>query len=248
MQIVKHIFMDSYYRRKMHKGFIIKDFLFLICLLLSVCVLKSPILAFMFFAISVNRMKLSSEKRKSPEVISFVPMSHKEMQHFVLIKSNLIAACSVIALWISYGLAINNVTFEINNSIYDFHDLSIEFIIYHGVNIFGFIHLMVLMTETARMRGMKENEVTHRGAFSKYSLVFAAFVVLFGVLFFWLAIRFTYDFKNDYVPIIERSVVITGLLLEYAAFHCLKKAVLQEFIYCDYKAKIMKNQEVDYEY
>lgn len=248
MQIIKQIFVEAFFRRKMNKGFVIKDFLFLICLLLSVCVLKSPMLVFMVFVMSINMMKWSMDKRKMPEGISFVPMSQKEMQYFVLMKSNLIAICSVIALWISYGLAIDNLTFSIDNRVYEFHELSIEFIIYHGVNIFGFIHLMVIITETARMRGVKESGITQWVYSLKGSLVFAVYIILSGVLFFWLSIRVSYDFENIFIPTIERIIVIIGLIGQYMAYHYLKKNVLQEFIYGDYNARIARNQEVDYEY
>ena len=74
------------------------------------------------------------------------------------------------------------------------------------------------------------------------------YIIVFGALFFWLSIRILFDFENFFIPMLERILVIIGLIGQYKAYHYLKKIVLQEFIYSDYNAKITKEQEVNYEY
>ena len=248
MQIIKQILVDAYYIRKLDKSLMIKDFLFVIYLFFGVCVWKAPMLVCVAFFTFVGTTNWSSDKRKTPEMISFLPMSQREMKKFVLKKSNLVAICSVIALWVSYGLAINDAISSIDNQDYELHSLTLEFVIYHGINLFVFIHLMVLMRETGRMRGMKDIGITHRMYSVKYSLVFAIYIIVFAALFFWLSIRILFDFENFFIPMLERILVIIGLIGQYKAYHYLKKIVLQEFIYSDYNAKITKEQEVDYEY
>lgn len=246
--MVKQIAIEVYYRRIIDKSMIVKDIFLVLCLLLGLVVMQSPMLVAVVFLLSLCFTPWKDEKTRFTEAMCFVPLSQKEIKELAMSKSNVVAFVMTVFYWISCGILVWNIQQGDNDMGYGFLGWTVEYMIYLGLLMFCFTHYMTLTSEIARMRGVRKTGILFGNYSAKNSLLLVAFFVLFFVLLCWLGMRISFDFENDSVPMIERILILFALVGEYILGIHLEKSLLQELIYSDYNAKITKDEEVDYEY
>lgn len=246
--MVKQMALEAYYRRKIDKSIIVKDILLVLFLIFGLTVMQSPMLVAMVFILSLNFAPWKDEKTRFTEGMSFVPLLLKEIKEMAVLKSDVIALTTTVFYWISCGILVWNIQQGDNDMGYEFHGQTVEYMIYLGLAIFGYMHYMTLTSEIARMRGVRKTGIIFGNYSAKNSLLLVVFFVLFFVLLCWLGMRISFDFENDSVSMIERILILFALVGQYILGIHLEKSLLQELIYSDYNAKIAGDKEVDYEY
>lgn len=240
--MVKQILRDSFFDAKQHKGRLMKELLLLIVFVVSaLCnIPNNCILSLVVFA---HIKKWDCEKEHMPEMVAFLPMSQKEKQRYISIKSyaKAIGLSGLLLLSFIY-IALFSEKYMLDDTFW--WDRGCQMI-----SFYFYICLLELSIESAKWRRMKAGIGKQSQGTLKSSVTYGVFALVLTSIFCWCSMFYVEEADaSNTTLLIERVILSVLLIILYISYRCLKKMILKEFIYSDYNAKITKEQEVDYEY
>lgn len=242
--MVKQMVLESFYDAKQHKGRVIKEIAILVffvfcvwCGILHLCICSLIVFAYI--------KKWDCEKEHMPEVTGFLPLSQKEKQQYISIKSYATAI----------GLSGLLILAFIYIAVYSGEYICDDIFWWNGgcqvISFYFYICLLALSIESAKWRRMKAGIGKQSQGTLKSAAICAIFTMILISIFCWCSMD---TFRTEEVDvsnttlIVERVITFILLVILYVSYRSLKKMIWKEFIYSDYNAKIAKDEEVDYEY
>lgn len=242
--MVKHMLRESLYDAKQHKGRVIGEIALFIIFVL--CVFYGmPNFCIYLLLVFAHIKKWDCEKEYMPEVIGCIPMSQKEKQRYMLLKSYTRAIGLSGLLWISFFYVVVSGGKYVCDDIFWWNG---------GCQVLSFyfyICLLELAIEIAKWKRMKAGISIQSAGTFKSGVIYAIFLLVMICIISWCSMDVFHVETIDIsiaTLVVERVIILTFLVIQYISYRYLKKMMLKEFIYSDYNAKITKEQEVDYEY